>query len=199
MKRIKVFFSNIDYKVFKSYFILSVTLILTIVGISRVRFTAAKYESEKMADIKPNFAFFITDVSSQSHSIKIDNIIPSDEPYIYTFTVSNFKDNKKSNVDLRYSMEIITTTNLPLDIKLYKNPILDNEAHHSDIITQNSDGVYFRHLLYNSESVMNYNSLRTDTYTLWISFPSSYKNDYEHLNGLMELIDIEIRAKQVTE
>ena len=199
MKGIKRFLSNIDQKTFKSYFILSVVLILTIVGLSKVRFTSAKYESEKTADIKPNFAFFITDISTQSQSIKLDNIVPSDEPYLYTFTVSNYKGNRKSNVDLRYSIEIITTTNLPLDFRLYKNPNFSNQSQYTDFTEQNTDGVYFRHLLYDSESIMNYNAPTTDTYTLWISFPSSYKSDFNSLNGVMELIDVEIVAKQVTD
>ena len=198
MKEYRRILNKFDFKIFKSYFLISILFILVIIGISKIGFTSAKYESHKDADLTPNFAFFITDVGVQSENITLDNIIPSSEPYVYVFTVSNFKDSKKSNVDLKYSIEVITTTNLPLDIKLYKNPDF-TEGKHTDTITGNSDGVYFRHLLYNSEMVMNYSQAITDTYTLKINFPISYKNDYSNVSGVMELIDIEIVAKQVVD
>ena len=199
MKGMKKVISSFDVKQFKAYFFISVLLILSIVGLGRVKFTSAKYESEKQLDIKPSFAFFITDIGTQSATLKLDNIVPSDEAYLYTFTVSNFKDGKKANVDLRYSIEVITTTNLPLNFKLYKNPVFTNETHHSDNIIQNDDGVYFRHLLYDSESVMSYQTATTDTYTLWVEFPSSHKEEAASLNGIMDLVDVEIRAKQVVD
>lgn len=199
MKGLKRFLSSFDLKEFKAYFFISVLLIFTIVGLGRVRFTSAKYETAKEVDIKPSFAFFITDIGTQSQSIKLDNIVPSDQAYLYAFTVSNFKGDKKANVDLTYTIEVITTTNLPLNIKLYKNPVFTNQTNHTDTLVQNDDGVYFRHLLYNSELAMSYAQAVTDTYTLWIEFPSSYKNDFTNLNGVMDLIDVEIRAKQVVD
>ena len=199
MKGMKKFLSHFDIKVFKTYFFISILLILTVVGLSKVRLTSAKYESEKELDIKPSFAFFITEVGTESASITLDNIVPSDEPYLFAFTVSNFKDNKKANVDLEYSIEMISTTNLPLNFKLYKNPNFTNESQYTDSTTQNNDGVYFRHLLYNREFVMSYRQAITDTYTLWVEFPSSYKNEYADVNGIIELIDVEIKAKQVVD
>lgn len=194
----KKILNKFDVKEFKSYFFISILLILIIIALGKISFTKAKYETETEVNITPNFAFFITDIRTEKQSIKLDNITPSSEPYLYTFTVSNFKDNKKSNVDLKYTIEVITTTNLPLNIKLFKNPYFDKESEYTNTITQNTDGVYFRHLLYNNELVMSYNQAITDTYTLWIEYPLSYKNDYK-TNGLMDLIDVEIKAKQVVE
>ena len=191
--------NRFDFKEFKKYFFVSSILILTIVGLSKVRFSEAKYETEKNTDITPSFAFFIADIQSQSESIRLDNIVPSNEPYLYTFTVSNFKDNKKSSVDLEYTIEIIATTNLPLNIKLYKNPNFSNESAYTTTVEQNIDGVYYKHLLYNSESLMSYNSAVTDTYTLWVEFPMEYKAEFAKLNGIIELIDVEVKAKQVVD
>ena len=195
----KEIIKKFDTKTLKHYMFISSILLLVIVGLSRVKFTSAKYESEKDTNITPAFAFFIADIGSQSETINLDNIVPSDEPYLYTFTISNFKDNKKSNVDLEYSIEIIATTNLPLNLKLYKNPDFTSESNYTTTVVQNEDDVYYKHLLFNSESVMGYTSPVTDTYTLWVEFPSSYKDEFAKLSGVMELIDVEVKARQVVD
>ena len=195
----KEMISRFDLKEFKKYFFVSVILILTIVGLSKVKYTQSKYETEKDTNITPNFAFFIADVQSQSQTLTLDNIVPSNQPYLYTFTVSNFKDGKKSGVDLEYEIEVIATTNLPLNIKLYKNPNFSSEANVVTTVTQNEDDVYFKHLKYTSENLMSYNTPVTDTYTLWVEFPLSYRSDFASLNGVIELIDVEVKARQVVE
>ena len=197
MKELKKIISKFDTKLLRNYFFLSLLMIIAIFILSRLEITRAKYESEANVAIAPNFAFFIVDVSNQTHSFRLDNIVPRTEPYTYVFNVSNFQGDKKANVDLTYSIEIITTTNLPLNIKLYKGNDLTVTGAYTDTTTTNSDGVFFRHLLYNSTSTMYYNTLTTDTYTLWIEFPESYKNTAEGYAGVIELIDVEINAEQV--
>ena len=197
MKELKNILAKFDTKVLKRYFLISLLIIIAIFILSKVEITRAKYETSTDVALAPNFAFFIVDVTNQTHSFRLDNIVPSASPYTYLFNVSNFQGNKKANVDLTYSIEIITTTNLPLNIKLYRGTDLTVEGQYTDTTTVNSDGVYFRHLLYNSVSTMAYSTEHTDTYTLWIEFPESYKNNSIGYAGVIELVDVEIRAEQV--
>ena len=197
MKGIKKVLSNFNIIELKKYLILSIIIIITIILLSKVNITEAKYETNNSTQITPNFAFFIVDVSTQSASLKLDNIVPRSEPYLYIFQVSNFEGTKKANVDLTYSIEVISTTNLPLNIKLYKGNNYTATNNYTSSITTNSDGVFFKHLLFSSISTMTYDEMHTDTYTLWVEFPETYMNTADGYAGVIELIDIEIRAEQV--
>ena len=199
MKGLKRILKQFDISELKNYLILSVIIIIAIFLLSKVQLTEAKYETHNTSEITPNFAFFIVDVSTQSASIRLDNVIPRANPYTYSFQVSNFQGIKRANVDLTYSIEIISTTNLPLNIKLYKGTDTTAATNYTESLSTNSDGVYFRHLLFNGIETMNYSTLKTDTYTLWVEFPSSYSSNADGYAGVIELIDIEIRAEQVVD
>lgn len=196
MKGIKKILKNFNILELKKYLVLSVIILIAVILLSKVEITEAKYETENSTAITPNFAFFIVDVSTQSASLMLDNIVPRSQPYIYTFQVSNFKGVKKANVDLTYSIELISTTNLPLNIELYKGNNTST-SNYTETVTTNSDGVYFKHLLFGSISTMGHDARHTETYTLLVEFPSSYMNEANGYAGVIELIDIEIRAEQV--
>ena len=197
MKTVKRIFSNIDKNKFKRYLFFSVLLIVTLVAISRFSITQSRYETDAAINLNPTLAFFIVDVESQTGQIKLESMVPRTNPYLYTFTVSNFKNNKRANVDLTYSIEIITTTNMPLQFQIFKGNNMNTNTIDSDTTTANSDGVYLRHLVINAISTMNYSSNVTDTYTLWVSFPEMYKNNAEAYAGIIDLVDIKINAEQV--
>ncbi len=194
---IKKLLSYFDKKALVYYLFFSIILLSTLVVFSTFTFTQARYESDASISVSPNLAFFVVDVSSTSGQIRLNSMIPRDEPYLYTFQVNNFKDNRRANVDLTYSIEIITTTNMPLNFRIYKgNNMTQNEVD-SDTVTTDSNGVFYRHLVINDVSVMRYNVNHTDTYTLWVEFPSSYKNNPDAYEGIIDLVDIKINAEQV--
>jgi len=197
MKEFKEIIARFDTKTLRRYFFISLLMIISVIILSKIEITRAKYETEANVAVAPDFAFFIVDVTNQTHSFRLDNIVPRTNPYTYVFNVSNFEGQKKANVDLTYSIEIITTTNLPLNIRVYRGTDLTVNSLYTDTTTTNTDGVYFRHLLYNGVSTMNYATQVTDTYTLWIEFPESYKNTANGYAGVIELVDVEIRAEQV--
>lgn len=199
MKGLKKLLKKFDISELKNYLILSVLIIIAIFLLSKVQLTEAKYETHNTSEITPNFAFFIVDVSRQSTSIRLDNIVPRANAYTYTFQVSNFQGLKRANVDLTYSIEIIATTNLPLNIKLYRGTDTSAATNYTETLTTNSDGVYFDHLLFNEIETMPYNVSTTDTYTLSIEFPAAFSSNANGYAGVIELIDIEIRAEQVVE
>ena len=197
MKGIRKVFKNIDIKEFKRYLFFSFLLIITLITLSFFNFTQARYESNTVIDLKPTLAFFIVDVESQSKQIKLEGMVPRNEPYLYTFNVSNFNEERRANVDLTYTIEIVTTTNMPLNFRLFRGSANSSNEVDSDTITSDDNGVYFRHLVINDTNVMNYSSDVTDVYTLWVEFPIEYQNNADDYAGIIELVDVRIRAEQV--
>ena len=127
----------------------------------------------------------------------MDSMIPRNEPYLFTFNVSNFNSTRRANVDLTYSIEIITTTNLPLNFRIFKGDNMTSNTIDSDTITTDTNGVYYRHLVINAVSTMNYNANCTDVYTLWVEFPKSSEDYPESYQGIIDLVDIKINSEQV--
>ncbi len=199
MKGIEKIFKHIDKKDFKRYSLFSILLIITLIVIGGLKFTQARYETDTQINVSPNLAFFLVDVQSVSGQIKLESMVPSSTPYLYAFNVSNFNNttHKHANVDLRYSIEIVTTTNMPLNFRIFKgNNMQDNEID-SDTFTTDDNGVYYRHLKINDVSVMTYNQNVTDVYTLWVEFPIANKNYPDSYQGIIDLVDIIIDAEQV--
>ena len=182
---------------FKTYFFFSILVIITVFSLGTLQFTQARYKDSATLSASPNLAFFIVDVASTSGQIKLEDMIPSNDPYLYTFNVSNFNSEKHANVDLTYSIEIITTTNMPLNFKIYKGSNMEQNEIDSDVINTDDNGVYYRHLIINDVSTMNYQDDCTDVYTLWVEFPKSYMNYPDSYSGIIDLVDIKIDAEQV--
>ncbi len=197
MERIRNILSKFDLNDFKRYFIFSILLIITLIFFTRTKFTQARYENVTDITIAPSLAFFIVDVESQTGQIKLDSMIPRNEPYLFTFNVSNFLDDRRANVDLTYSIELITTTNLPLNFRIYKGNNMQSNVVDSDTVTTDTNGVYYRHLVINGVSTMQYSTNCTDVYTLWVEFPKTYESDPDSYSGIIELVDIKIDSEQV--
>ena len=199
MKELKKFVSNINKKDFRRYMIFSILFIVTIIAISTFKLTQARYETNTTIKVAPSLAFFIVDVESQTGQIKLESMVPSTTPYLYKFNVSNFDDssNKMANVDLTYSIEIITTTNMPLNFRIFKGSNMEVNEIDSDTVTTDENGVYYRHLVINGVSVLEHSTRSTDVYTLWVEFPIEYNNYPEEYAGIIDLVDIKINAEQV--
>lgn len=197
MKELKKFISKINKQDFRRYFIFSILLIITIVAVGTFKITQARYESATKIKVSPNLAFFVVDVGSQTGEIKLEGMLPSETPYLYSFNVSNYQNGKRANVDLTYSIEIITTTNMPLNFKIFKGSGSSVNEIDSDTVTTDVNGVYYRHLLINDVSTFRFNTDSTDVYTLWVEFPVSYKSSPKEYAGLIDLVDIKINAEQV--
>ena len=196
MKEVKKIINHINKKDFVRYLLFSFILIAVFLMLSG-NITQARYETDTSARVLPNLAFFVVDVESQTGEIKLESMVPSTTPYLYTFDVSNFNDQKKANVDLTYSIEIITTTNMPLNYKLYKGTVSGEGDLDSDEFTTDENGVYYRHLKINDVSLMDYRQRVTDKYILWVEFPIMYKDYPVEYAGIIDLVDIKINAEQV--
>lgn len=207
---IKKVISNVDKKAFAFYLFFTLLLLATLIVLSTVKFTQARYESNAEVNFTPSIAFFIVDVESVSGQIRLEEMIPRAQPYTYVFEVSNFNDEKRANVDLTYSIEIITTTNMPLKFKVYKGINSTQDIISSSTFTTDDNGVYYRHLVINDVSTMTYSANHTDTYVLSVEFPiasiqsplpsptpTPYNHNPDAYAGIIDLVDIKINAEQV--
>lgn len=196
MKGLKKLFSNINLKEFKHYIIISIIFIVVVILIGSYNFIQARYETSVTATTSPNIAFFIVDVGSQTGQIELENIVPRRTPYIYRFSVSNFNREKHADVDLLYTIEVITTTNLPLEYSIYSRDDFRENIIDQDTISTNEDGVYLRHLTMNNINSMSYQDDVTNYYYLSVYFSEDYINNWETFPGTLELVDIKINAEQ---
>ena len=207
---VKNFISNVDKKTFAFYLFFTLLLLVTLIVLSTVKITQARYESNAEVNFAPSIAFFIVDVESVSGQIRLEEMVPRVQPYTYVFEVSNFNDEKRANVDLTYSIEIITTTNMPLKFKVYKGINSTQDIISSSTFTTDDNGVYYRHLIIDGASTMTYSANHTDTYVLSVEFPinsiqsplpSPTPTPYDHnpdaYAGIIDLVDIKINAEQV--
>ena len=144
---------NINKTKFLFFFKYIAIFLLVVFIINIMEITYSKYSSSANGDAAANIAFFIVDVGTYENTISLNNLEPSNNDYIYKFTVNNFKNNKRTNVKLDYNIEFVTTTNLPLTYKIYKegtnNIITSNE------IIQDGD-MYFNKLNTNEAGSFSY-------------------------------------------
>ena len=184
---------NINKTKFLFFFKYIAIFLLVVFIINIIEITYSKYSSSANGDAAANIAFFIVDVGTYENTISLNNLEPSNNDYIYKFTVNNFKNNKRTNVKLDYNFEFVTTTNLPLTYKIYKegtnNIITSNE------IIQDGD-MYFNKLRTNEAGSFSYEENQTEEYTLVVNFPITYNDKPDEYQGLIDSFMIKINATQ---
>lgn len=184
---------NINKTKFLFFFKYIAIFLLVVFIINIMEITYSKYSSSANGDAAANIAFFIVDVGTYENTITLNNLEPSNNDYIYKFTVNNFKNNKRTNVKLDYNIEFVTTTNLPLTYKIYKegtnNIITSNE------IIQDGD-MYFNKLSTNEAGSFSYEENQTEEYTLVVNFPITYNDKPDEYQGLIDSFMIKINATQ---
>lgn len=156
----------------------------------------ARYEirSKIMADI--DRAIYIFEDEKLSFNLEPSGIIPSDDPYVYRFSVSNFNSFKDGDMDITYLVKVRTTTNLPITIQLYRNELYTTPGATNVLggatIHQDEDNSWYRLYQTVDSYTMNYNTHTTDVYTIVINFPSTnatnsaYANTVEHIQISLE-------------
>jgi hypothetical protein len=193
--------SNIKYLTYKKRF-LKVSLVFAFSIILIVFLVTRAYGSyittaKLRADIDK--AIYIFEEEKLSFNIDENKIIPSNDPYTYVFSVQNYNTSQTSDVDLTYNINIRSTTNLPLEIKLYRNENY-NASGATNIIgsptlRRDADGAWYRLYTESDDYPMNYNSNTKDIFTLVINFPKAYSIDTTYVD-ITENIEVIINSKQ---
>lgn len=179
------------------------------------------YESEANSTADIDVAFYTLEDEYATKVISLDEIIPGDERRI-EFSVANYyinenNENVISETDMEYTLKIRTTTNLPLEYRLYKNQGLgvDNLTNILELDVQSmpsknmyldADNTIFKSLVQASLSdeekaqgitdfgEFYYTTPATNTYILEFNLDEKYNSiDYQNI---IECIEISVDSKQ---
>ena len=196
----KEFFQKFDKKRFmmvtKFVFIFAaIAIIVNVVGKSYTR-----YESDVDLSANASVAFFVIDQGTYESTISLSDLLPSSTPTYYTFYVANYKDGKRTNVDLNYTIKFETTTNLPLQYEVVRNQSFS--GNYTNIITnssvrQDDNDVFYKVFSNNNTYSFSHAANQVDEYTIKIVFPESYKDYPDLYQGVIELFSVIINASQV--
>ncbi len=179
---------------YRNLIILIVAIILLI--IIGIAVTMARYKSTGTIQTNVEAAFFVVEEGFQTGNIMLDNLYPREEAYEYEFTVSNTDGTNIAETSIDYNIELKITTNLPLEIDIYKNNSkLTNIADiENNIVLDESGQCYIRKInIKNGSFIFNQN--KTDTYKISAKFPSQY-NENEEFEGMIDHVSIAVDAKQ---
>lgn len=173
---------------------------LFIVALVSIASSFGLYESEVKLNLDIKTALYVLKDGLYSFDMNIEGIIPQDAPYTYSFTVNNFDEDKISDVDLTYDIEVVTTTNMPLTYSLYRNEeyqigtnILTNTS-----LEQDENGAWYNKFRPNDGYELLKGTKKTDTYTLTVTFPKSYKSTTVYVEQI-ESIVVNVKSKQKIE
>ena len=185
---------------FKSLIIISLLIVIIFVFI-QIRNTLARYETTATTERDVDVAFWMIDTSFASQNILIDEIYPSDTPYEYTFTVSNFNGTKRAETDLEYEIVLTTTTNLPFEYEIQKEGVTCTivETEEQQLI-KDTDGTYYRKMTLQppvtDEFILQTGSNQTDNFKIKLTFPKENNENLEYAD-LIEYIKLDLSAKQI--
>lgn len=202
MKKIFLKFKNIRYTDEKYRFLLFAFALFLMLFLASylLRVAFARYEVRARLNSQIDKALYIIGAEKLDFNLEPEGIVPSNTPYVYRFSVSNFNETKNSDVDMEYVVKVRTTTNLPINVRMYRN-----EAYTANGATnifsgaqveEDEDGAYY--YLYESSSSYEllYENKTTDIYSLVIDFPSTYANQPIYANYI-EGLEVIIESKQI--
>lgn len=181
---------------------ISALIILLLLLLKIVPVTLSRYQSTGVGNVNSNIAFYLFKVDYLTSSIKLNELLPSDVPYVYNFSVGNQNGDKVSDVDIEYLLSIVTTTNLPLRFEIYENcNYLDSTCVNllnddNKVIEKDDDGTYFQTFSLEMRELY-YASPETNSYTLLIYFDKN-NNDFKY-QGVIESVKIVVDSKQMVE
>ena len=183
----------IDKKRFLAFNRITLLILLIIVIIMIITISFSSYETTANGEVVNDIAFYVLDTTKETENIKIGDILPDGKDYIYHISVQNYRDNQVSEVDLEYNITLVTTTNIPIEYKIYEQGMDNNLLSVKEVFTD-SDGMYF-----NRYKTGAYHFTREtkmiDNYELVLNFPKEFSD--EEYQGLIDSIEIIIESTQI--
>ncbi len=159
-----------------------------------------KYESEASGEANVGIAFYLLKEDYKTMTLNLDSLFPRNDAYVYNFSIGNEDGEKVSDIDLKYSLKIRTTTNLPLTYDLYMNQqYTDSDARsiiNTESIEQDEDGTYFR-IITTEDILLRYTNPTTNNYQLVVHFPENYNT--ENYQNIIDVIEIQVNSSQYVE
>lgn len=190
----------IDIKKFLKYNRLTIAIIILAISLFIVPITYSRFQSTRTPNTEIETAFYIIDSNYETKSVHLDDLVPSDTPYTYNFTVANNNGTDRAETDIEYTIEITSTTNLPLTYALYLNQEYTDEDSTNIIINDTTQpdeyGTYFKKMVTESKKFSHLKD-ESNSYQMTVVFPKEYE-DFEY-QGIIEGIIITVKSKQVIE
>ena len=190
----------IDIKKFLKYNRLTIAIIILAILLFIVPITYSRFQSTRTPNAEIETAFYIIDSNYETKSVHLDDLVPSDTPYTYNFTVANNNGTDRAETDIEYTIEITSTTNLPLTYALYLNQEYTDEDSTNIIINDTTQpdeyGTYFKKMVTESKKFSHLKD-ESNSYQMTAVFPKEYE-DFEY-QGIIEGIIITVKSKQVIE
>lgn len=199
--RVNKSINNIKFLEEKKRFLLFALILLLALFLAYFLFKSAYASYKSSARLVANIdkAIYLIDTDKMSFNIDPEQIVPSVEPYTYKFSVSNFNSTSRSEIDILYKIKVITTTNLPITVQLYRNENYD-DAGATPLLTgarslQDVDGSWYNIYDNSLEYEMGYSDKITDIYTLVVEFPKTYSSSTTYADCI-ENIEIDVESSQ---
>lgn len=168
-------------------------LILLIFLLLVIKGTLARYSSSGQSEANVDVAFYLLKEEEISQNIALEEMMPSDEVYTYTFSVANNDGTDRTETALKYTISIKMTTNLPLTYELYMNDGTEN-LFQNYTTEQDEYGTYFKTITSNEET-FGFEADEQNTYKLQVRFPKEYNSvDYQ---GIIEALEIKVNSEQI--
>lgn len=190
----------IDIKKFLKYNRLTIAIIILAILLFIVPITYSRFQSTRTPNTEIETAFYIIDSNYETKGVHLDDLVPSDTPYTYNFTVANNNGTDRAETDIEYTIEITSTTNLPLTYALYLNQEYTDEDSTNIIINDTTQpdeyGTYFKKMVTESKKFSHLKD-ESNSYQMTVVFPKEYE-DFEY-QGIIEGIIITVKSKQVIE
>ncbi len=175
------------------YFKFAFLIVLAIIVISLIRNSFAKYKSTAVSDANVDLAFYLFREQDISQDLRLESILPRATPYEYTFSVANNDGTDRTETAIKYTIEFKTTTNLPINFKVYKSTDMSTDLVEDTETIADEDGTFFKKIKVTGGN-FGFEQDEQVTYKIHVEFPEEYNNSrYE---GIIEYVQITIKSMQ---
>ncbi len=172
----------------------SLLIILVLIGTHSIKSGFARYRSTANSQADVDLAYYFIKAGDISQDLKLESILPRSEKYTYSFSVANYDEDNRTETSLDYTIQLKTTTNLPLNFKIFKQGETTDRITDSEPIADD-DGTYFKYITATGDS-FGFNENEEHFYQIEIEFPEEYNSSqYE---GIVEYLQLTVYSTQKT-
>lgn len=139
-------------KVLRKRLIILLLMIIIIIGVYEIVRTFSRYTSSADIEDSVDLGFWIVEEGYSESTLFLDELYPRENYYYtYPFTISNYDGQKTTEVDMEYTINLIATTNMPLNYFVYQR--IENTTGLSNL--QISEEVVYAERI-NNDNVISY-------------------------------------------
>lgn len=192
-----------DKKILRKNIIIIIMIVIISIMAFKLVETFARYSSNSNSEASVNVAFWFLGNSAEEQQEKriiLEKLQPSNEYQAYSFSISNNNGTKTAQTDIKYQIDIITTTNLPLNYYLYKRIDSSLAEGTTDIYTYtDTDGNEYKYKKLSISQVTNADNKTGNYFTITPDNDGTYyKNITYTVDERSNLMTLE-KSKNTTE